>query len=481
MDLFVVIYVIGWVLQFEAAFLLVPVIVGIIYGEKNYALVYLGVAAVCLLIGTLCKLAKRYKGELYVREGFASVALSWVALSMVGAAPFVLTGEIPSYINALFETVSGFTTTGASILSEVESMSRISLFWRSFTHWLGGMGVFMLILAVLPMLGDHSINLMRAESAGPSVEKLFPKVRDTALLTYGLYVMLTVVGIICLLISGLNLFDSATIMFGTTGTGGFSIYNDSLVSFTPAQQWIIAVFMTLGAINYTAYYYLILRRFDALRRFEEIWFYFLMIIIATVLMFINIRGNFPSVEETIRHSYFIVTSIVSTSGFSTTDYNGWNSNAKSILLILMLIGGCAGSTAGGFKVSRLIILIKSIAKEFRALIHPGEHRKIYINKETLSMETLRSVNSFAALYFVTLFISILLISIGNDFDFMTLFSSASTCMNCVGIAFEKVGFGCSFDIYNDFAKIILMVDMIAGRLEFFPLIAILLPSCWRKY
>ncbi|MBQ8946309.1 MAG: TrkH family potassium uptake protein [Lachnospiraceae bacterium] len=481
MDPYVVIYVIGWVLQFEAVFLLVPVLVGLGYRETRFALLYLAVAAVCLITGTVLKLSKNRKKELYIREGFASVALAWVFLSIFGAIPFVLTGEIPSFTNALFETISGFTKTGASILSEVESLSHISLFWRSFTHWLGGMGVFMLILAVLPMLGDHSINLMRAESAGPSVEKLFPKVRDTALLTYSLYVLLTILGTVSLVISGLNLFDSSTLMFGTVGTGGFSVYNDSVVSLAPAQQWIIAIFMTLGAVNYTAYYYLILRRFRAILDFEEIWVYFGMIIVATLLIAGNIHGYYPSAGETFRHSYFMVTSIMSTSGFATTDFNNWPAFSKSIMLILMLIGGCAGSTAGGFKISRLVILIKAIRKEFRSLIHPEEHKKIYINKETLSAETLRSVNSFAALYFVTLFISILLISIGNNFDFMTLFSSASTCMNCVGIAFEKTGYGCNFDIYSGFAKYVLMLDMIAGRLEFFPLLALFFPSCWRKY
>ncbi len=481
MDFYVVTYVIGWVLQFEAVFLVIPVLVGLGCHEREHALIYLGVALLCLITGTCFKLAKKKKGELYVREGFASVALAWIFLSVFGALPFVLTGEIPSFTNALFETISGFTTTGASILPEVESFSRISLFWRSFTHWLGGMGVFMLILAVLPMLGDHSINLMRAESAGPSVEKLFPKVRDTAMLTYALYVLLTVIGTIALVISGLNLFDSSTLMFGTVGTGGFSVYDDSVVSLTSSQQWIIAVFMTLGAVNYTAYYYLLLRRFRAILNFEEIWVYFGMIAASTLLIAGNVHGLYPTMGETVRHSFFMVTSIMSTSGFATTDFNGWPAFSKSIMLILMLVGGCAGSTAGGFKVARLTILIKAIRKEFRSLIHPEEHKKLYVNREPLSSETLRSVNSFAALYFVTLGISVLLISIGNDFDFMTLFSSASTCMNCVGVAFEKVGYGCNFDIYSGFAKYVLMLDMIAGRLEFFPLLALFFPSCWRKY
>ncbi|MBQ9610929.1 MAG: TrkH family potassium uptake protein [Lachnospiraceae bacterium] len=480
MNLNVVAYVIGWVLQLEAAFMMIPAFVGLYYKEFSVCKVYVCIVTLCLFLGTLVKIGRKGKGELYVREGFASVALSWIVMSMFGALPFVFTKEITSYVNALFETVSGFTTTGISILDEVETLSKASLFWRSFTHWIGGMGVFMLILALLPMLGANSINLMRAESAGPSVDRILPKIRDTAIMIYSLYIGLTVLGTIALLISGMNLFESSTMIFGTVGTGGFSIFNDSAASLTPAQQWIIAIFMTLGAVNYTTYYLLLMGHVKKAFAIEEVRLYFIFIIVSVVLISINITHLYCSMSEVLRHAYFQVSSVITTAGFASTDFNIWPTFSKTVLLVIMLIGGCSGSTAGGFKVSRLIILMKAIKRELQKVIHPNMKKIIYMDNHVLSDETLRSANVFAAVYFLVLLISTVLISIDN-FDLMTNFSAVATSVNGVGVAFEKVGFGCNFDIYSSFSKFVLMFDMIAGRLEFFPLLVLFVPSCWKKF
>ena len=448
-------FIIGFILQFEALFLLLPWIVGMIYGEYHVALIYLATAVVCFILGKL--LSFRHTGrfkELYVREGFTAVALGWFVMSVFGAIPFVLTGEIPFYIDALFETISGFTTTGSSILSDVEALSYASLFWRSFTHWIGGMGVFVFIMAILPMMGGSTMNLMRAESPGPSVNKLVPRVRDTAKILYGLYMAITVLGVIMLCLCGMPLFDSLCTTFGSVGTGGFGIN--------------------------TVYFCLLSRQFKEAFSIEEVRWYFLIIFASALTIAWNIRPLYATLGETLRHSFFQVGTIITTTGFATTDFNMWPQLSKTILLLLMMIGACAGSTGGGIKVSRVLILFKAIRKELSMMIHPRMVKKIKMDGHNLSHETLRSTNVYMTAYFIVLFVSLLIVCL-DEYDLSTNFTAVLATLNNIGPGLELVGPTQNFALFSPLSKCVLMFDMLAGRLELFPMLVILLPSCWKKY
>lgn len=481
MNFAIVRFIIGWVLEFEAAFLLLPTLVGIFYGEIRTSMAFLATAAVCLLVGFLLKQKKPAARDLYTREGFVTVALSWIAMSAFGALPFFITGEIPDYIDALFEAVSGFTTTGASILTNVEALSHASLFWRSFTHWIGGMGVFVFIMAILPLIGGGTtMNLMRAESPGPSVGKLVPRVRETAKILYEIYIGLTVVGAIVLCACGLNLFESLTTIFGTVGTGGFGIYNDSIMSFSPLAQNMITLFMILSGINYTAYFCLIRRQFKGAFSIEEVRWYLLIILSSVGLITLNIYKMYPTFSETVRHAFFQVASIITTTGFSTADFDAWPQLSKTILVLLMFVGACSGSTGGGIKVTRIIILMKALRKELAMMIHPRMVRKIQVDGRTLAHETLRAVNVFISVYFILLFASVLAISLDN-FGFTTNFTAVVATLNNIGPGLDMVGPTQNFSIFSHFSKCVLIFDMLAGRLELFPMLILLLPSCWKKY
>lgn len=480
MNFAIVRYIIGWILGFEAAFLLLPALVGGIYGEKRACLAFLATALVCFLCGFLLRRKHPKHSELYTREGFVSVALSWIVMSIFGAFPFVITGEIPNFIDALFETISGFTTTGASILSDVEALSHASLFWRSFTHWIGGMGVFVFIMAILPLMGGSTMNLMRAESPGPSVGKLVPRVKDTAKILYELYIGITAAGALILCLCGMNLFDSLTTIFGTVGTGGFGIRNDSMAGFSPLIQNVVTVFMILSGINYTVYFCLLRRQFKEAFSIEEVRWYLLIILGSVLVITWDIYKMYPTLHETVRHAFFQVGSIITTTGFSTVDFDTWPQLSKTVLIILMFIGACAGSTGGGIKVSRIIILLKSIRKELSMMIHPRMIKKIKTDGHSLSHETLRSTNVFIAVYFIILFASVLLIGI-DEFDFTTNFTAVAATLNNIGPGLEMVGPTQNFSIFSPFSKCVLIFDMLAGRLELFPMLIILLPSCWKKY
>lgn len=481
MNFAVVRYILGWVLEFEAAFFLLPALVGFLYGESREASAYLLAAAVSLLCGFFMRRKKPVQRDIYSREGFAAVALSWLAMSLFGALPFVLTGEIPGFIDALFEAVSGFTTTGASILADVEALSHASLFWRSFTHWIGGMGVFVFIMAILPLLGGGTaMNLMRAESPGPSVSKLLPRVKDTAKILYQLYIGITLAGAAALIACGLNLFDALTTIFGTVGTGGFGTYRDSVMSFTPLTQNIITLFMFLSGINYTVYFCLLRRQFKEAFSIQEVRCYFFIILGSASLIALNIHKLYPTLEETVRHSFFQVVSIITTTGFSTADFDAWPQFSKSILVTLMFVGACAGSTGGGFKISRVIILFKTIRKELTMIIHPRMIKKIKIDGHTLSHEVLRATNVFLAVYIVILTVSVLLVSL-DDFGFATHFTAVAATLNNIGPGLEMVGPARNFSLFSPFSKCVLIFDMLAGRLELFPMLILLVPSCWKKY
>ena len=473
-------FIIGFILQFEALFLLLPWIVGMIYGEYHVALIYLATAVVCFILGKL--LSFRHTGrfkELYVREGFTAVALGWFVMSVFGAIPFVLTGEIPFYIDALFETISGFTTTGSSILSDVEALSYASLFWRSFTHWIGGMGVFVFIMAILPMMGGSTMNLMRAESPGPSVSKLVPRVRDTAKILYGLYMAITVLGVIMLCLCGMPLFDSLCTTFGSVGTGGFGIKNSSIGGYSPLIQNAVTVLMILSGVNYTVYFCLLSRQFKEAFSIEEVRWYFLIIFASALTIAWNIRPLYATLGETLRHSFFQVGTIITTTGFATTDFDLWPSFSRTILVLLMFIGACAGSTGGGIKVSRIVILFKSIQKELDVIAHPHNVKKLKMDGRMIEHSVLRSVNVFIVSYVMFFAVSVLLISIDN-FDFTTNFTAVAATMNNIGPGLAMVGPTQNFGMFSDFSKVVLIIDMLAGRLELFPLLILFARDTWTK-
>ncbi len=476
----VIFYIVGWILKFESFFLLLPTLTGLFYQEYRDSAIYIGVSILCFLFGQLLTKLGSRDGQIYVREGFASVSIGWAVMSIFGALPFVLTGDIPSYTDALFETISGLTTTGASILTNVEALSYTNLLWRSFTHWIGGMGVFVFVMAILPMMGGSTMNLMKAESPGPSVGKLVPRVKNTAKILYSIYLVMTICQIVILLFCRMPLFDAITTTFGTVGTGGFGIRNDSLASYSPAIQIVVTTFMILSGINYTAYFCILCKQFKAAFSLEEVRAYLLIIFSSVLLICINIYHMYSTLEETIRHSFFQVASIITTSGFATTDFDAWPQFSKTILLILMFIGACAGSTGGGIKVSRVLILIKSIGKEISMLIHPRMVKKIKLEDRPVTNEINRSTNSYIALYFVMLFFSVLLISIDN-LGFTTNFSAVAATLNNIGPGFELVGPTQNFSIFSDFSKYVLMFDMLAGRLELFPMLILFHPACWKKY
>lgn len=478
MNYSIVLYILGCVLKFESAFLVLPALVGLIYRE-HASVSYLAVAVLCLILGVLLTHKKPRSTNLYTREGFVAVALSWIIMSIFGAIPFVLTGDIPFYVDALFETISGFTTTGSSILIDVESISKASLFWRSFSHWIGGMGVFVFIMAILPMMGGSTMNLMKAESPGPSVSKLVPHVKDTAKILYGIYIAITICEATILRALGMPLFDSLTTTFGTVGTGGFGIRNDSIAGYSPAIQITITVFMILSGINYTDYFYILTGKIKELFKIEEVRWYLAIIFGSVAVITWNVRSLYPTFSETLRHAFFQVGSIITTTGYATTDFDLWPALSKTLLVTLMFIGACAGSTSGGIKVSRILILLKTIRKELSLIIHPRQVKKIRMDGHPVDHETLRSANVFLVVYFVLLLTSMLLISV-DEFDFSTNFTSVVTVLNNIGPGLNLVGPTQNFSIFSPFSKFVLMFDMLAGRLELFPMMILLMPSTWKR-
>ena len=478
MNYSIVLYILGCVLKFESAFLVLPALVGLIYRE-HASVSYLAVAVLCLILGVLLTHKKPRSTNLYTREGFVAVALSWIIMSIFGAIPFVLTGDIPFYVDALFETISGFTTTGSSILTDVESISKASLFWRSFSHWIGGMGVFVFIMAILPMMGGSTMNLMKAESPGPSVSKLVPHVKDTAKILYGIYIAITICEATILRALGMPLFDSLTTTFGTVGTGGFGIRNDSIAGYSPAIQITITVFMILSGINYTAYFYILTGKIKELFKIEEVRWYLAIIFGSVAVITWNVRSLYPTFSETLRHAFFQVGSIITTTGYATTDFDLWPALSKTLLVTLMFIGACAGSTSGGIKVSRILILLKTIRKELSLIIHPRQVKKIRMDGHPVDHETLRSANVFLVVYFVLLLTSMLLISV-DEFDFSTNFTSVVTVLNNIGPGLNPVGPTQNFSIFSPFSKFVLLFDMLAGRLELFPMMILLMPSTWKR-
>ena len=472
-------YVLGQVLRIEGFFLFLPCIVALIYQEAS-GFAFLGTALLCIMLGTLMTSRKAKSNIFYLKEGCITTSLSWIVLSIFGALPFCISGEIPSFTDALFETVSGFTTTGASIVSDVEALSHCVLFWRSFTHWIGGMGVLVFLLAIIPLSGGSNINLMRAESPWPSVGKLVPKMKLTARILYSIYLFMTVLMLILLLLGGMPLFEALCTSFGTAGTGGFGFLNDGMASYSPYLQWVITIFMILFGVNFNAYYYILYRQFSKAFAMEEVRYYFLIILASIGIIFVDIMDLFSNAFEALTHAAFQVGSIITTTGFSTTDFNLWPQTSKTILVLLMFIGACAGSTGGGMKVSRFVILFKNIGKEFHSYIHPRSVKKIQLDGKPVEHEVIRSINVYCFTFTLIFCASVLLISLEGH-DFVTNFTAVAATFNNIGPGLEMVGPASNFGFFTDFSKWVLTFDMLAGRLELFPLLILFHPKMWKDF
>lgn len=480
MNYAIVFRLLSYILLCESALLMLPAATSAIYGEWSVLGAFLITAALCVVFGLLLRLAKPTSKVFYMREGFATTALSWIVISIMGAVPFVLTGCIPDPIDALFETVSGFTTTGASILPAVEGLPRGILLWRSFTHWIGGMGVLVFLLTLLPLTGGSHVNLMKAESPGPQVDKLVPKVQSTAKLLYGIYLALTLAQLVFLMAGGMPLFDSLLTAFGTAGTGGFGFKNDSFAQFSPYIQWVVTIFMILFGVNFNFYFLLLLRRFRRAVSSEEVRAYLGVILVSIGIITLNIRSMYSGLGEALRHAAFQVGSIITTTGFSSCDFDLWPTLSKQLLVLLMFVGACAGSTGGGMKVSRILIFRKTVGKELKQAMHPQVVAPVRMDGKLLSHETIRTTNVYLCAYLFILVASIMLISL-DGFDMVTNFTAVAATLNNIGPGLSQVGPMMNFAGFSNPAKLVLIFDMLAGRLELFPMLVLFLPSAWRKF
>ena len=471
-------YILGWILKMEAAFMALPLVTALIYAEKQ-GWAFSVMIAVCLLLGHLLTYKRPKNPNFQAREGFVVTALSWIVMSIFGCMPFVLTGEIPGFVDALFETVSGFTTTGASILPEVESMSHCSMLWRCFTHWIGGMGVLVFLLAVLPMVGGSSMQLMKAESPGPSAGKLVPKVRYTARILYTLYVVLTVVQFFLLILGGMIPFEAICTAFGTAGTGGFGFRNDSFTSFSPYIQWVVTIFMLVFGVNFNVYFFILMRKFKDAMDCEEMRWYLGIVLTATLLICSNIYDGALTFENNLRNAAFQVASIITTTGFGTADFDLWPAFSKSILVLLMFVGACAGSTGGGLKVSRWVMAGKSLGSYVGSFLHPRGVRKVRFEGKDVEESTLHAIYVYFIGVVVIFTASLLLISLEN-MDLVSTFTAVAATFNNIGPGLGVVGPTCNFGGLSDFSKLVLTFDMLAGRLEVFPILLLLYPPLWKE-
>jgi trk system potassium uptake protein TrkH len=474
-----IVYILGVILKVQALLMCLPALVAFCYGGSDLT-AFLITIALAGAGGLICSFRKPKNTVIYAKEGFLVTALSWVLMSMTGALPFVIAGEIPHYIDAVFETVSGFTTTGASILTDVESMSRGLLFWRSFTHWIGGMGVLVFVLAIIPLSGGRGLHIMRAESPGPVVGKLVPRVRDTAMILYGIYIVMTVVLILLLLLGGMPLYDSAIHAFGTAGTGGFSIWADSIAHYNSAYiDVVLSIGMILFGVNFNLYYLVLLGKVKTALKSEELRWYLGIIGAATLLTAWNILPQMGDVLQSLRYALFQVSSIITTTGYATADFHLWPEFSRVTLLVLMLLGACAGSTGGGIKTSRLVIMLKSARREIGRMLHPRSVYSIKFEGKSLEDETIRNVFIYFFIMILLIIGSTLLVSL-DDFDFDTTFSAVMACINNVGPGLGVVGpMGCYADL-SYLSKVVLILDMLLGRLEVFPVLMLFAPSVWRR-
>lgn len=480
-----VLNIIGKIVLTEAVLMLLPLITAVIYVETTAMYSFLITIAIAVAVGGSFMAVSRTKDTaIYAGEGFVIVGFAWIILSLIGCLPFVISGDIPNFFDAFFETVSGFTTTGASILRDVEALSKSMLFWRSFTHWVGGMGVLVFVMAIIPST-KGSMNIMRAEMPGPVIGKLVPRLRDTAKLLYIIYMVLTLAEVILLCFGGMPLFESLVHSFGTAGTGGFGVKGDSIAVYSPYIQWVIAIFMLIFGINFNIYYLILFRRARQVLKSTELWVYLSIVTVSVTAIAINTSHIYNNLSDTLRNSAFQVSSIISTTGYSTADFDTWPGLSKAVLLLLMVIGACAGSTAGGLKVSRVVLIFKNIGREVKQMLHPRSVNKVRFEGKTAEENTVRSVATYFGLYVVCIVVVFLLISfetfsVGSNFE--TNFSAAISCFNNIGPGFGAVGPMLNYADYSSFSKVVLSVAMLLGRLEIFPLIIAFSPSTWmRKY
>ena len=473
---------IAQILTIEGVFMIPAALLSLYFQEYGamygFLIAIAAIAFTSLLLFGLCRKAPR---ALDAREGMVCVGISWIVLSLFGCLPFFISREIPNYIDAFFEIVSGFTTTGSSILTNVEALSKGLLYWRSFSHWLGGMGVLVFLLAIAPGSKDtgFTMHLLRAESPGPSVGKLVPRMRKTAIILYLIYIALTALNVIFLLAGKMPLFDAVCTAFGTAGTGGFGIKNDSIASYSPYLQNVTTVFMLLFGVNFSCYYLLLLRQFKNVIKDEELRTYVMIVLAAVLLISVNIRSMYTNLEECVRHAAFTVSSIITTTGFATTDFDLWPAFSKGIIMFLMVVGACAGSTGGGLKVARVLILLKSLRRNITKVLNPRKVRMIRNNGEVMNEAIIENTNAYLAAYVLIIIFSYILISLDN-FSIGTSLSAVLACFNNIGPGLEAVGPTCNFSEFSYFSKLILSMDMLAGRLEIFPILVLFSKSTWHR-
>lgn len=471
-------YVLGYIFNFSAVFMLLPCVVALIYHETQ-GMAFLLSSFLIGFVGLTLTRKKPQNKRFYAREGMVVVALSWVFLSIVGSVPYILTGAIPNVIDAMFEAISGFTSTGASVLSDIEVLPNCILFWRCFTNWIGGMGVLLFIMAVLPYLGAGNLYLMRAESTGPSVGKLLPKMQKTAGVLYAIYIGLTILEIILLLLGGMPVFDAVCDSLATAGTGGFAVRSDSIASYNNYIQIVITIFMFLFGINFKFFFLILSKRFREAFQMEEVRWYFVLYSIAVILITLNIVSDVGNVAIALKDSAFQVSAIMTSTGFATVDFVQWPVFSQILLVLLMYMGACAGSTSGGMKISRFIIFAKSIGKELEFQLHPRSVRKIKMDGKTIDHEVLRSTKTFLVMFMAIQMISILIISM-DGFDLVTTVTAVITCLNDIGPGLGEIGPTGNFGGFSPLSKIVLIFDMLAGRLELIPMLLLVTPATWRK-
>ena len=471
-------YIIGIMLKVEGVLLTIPSVVSLIYREIQ-GIFYVGTGIFCVMLGFILTAVKPRDTVFYLKEGCIATALSWIFLILFGALPPFISGEIPSFTDSFFEIASGFTTTGASILSNVEVLSHTLNFWRCFTHWIGGMGILVFMLAIVPLSGGGGMNLMRAESPGPSVGKLVPRLKQTAGILYSIYIGLTIIMIILLLVGKMPVFDTICTALGTAGTGGFAIKNDSFSSYTLYQQWITTIFMILFGVNFNLYYFIILKQFKKAVKMEEVRWYFIIILVSVSIITFNILDSVSGFGEAVSKAAFQVGSVITTTGFASADFDLWPTTSKCVLVLLMFVGACAGSTGGGIKVSRFVIMVKSIRKELQSYLHPKLIKKVKMDEHPIEHEVVRSTNVYLITYLIIFGISLLLISLENR-DFTTTFTSVAATYNNIGPGLADVGPTCNFGSFSNFSKWVFIFNMIAGRLELFPVLLLIYPSIWKE-
>jgi len=475
------------ILAIEAVFMLPAFLISLFKGESHAAKAFLISMGIILLIaGLLALLSRKAKKDFYAREGLICVGSSWLLMSMLGCLPFVISGAIPNYIDALFEMVSGFTTTGSSVIQDLDVIPKGLLYWRSFSHWLGGMGVLVFLLAIVPVSGQSegfTMHLLRAESPGPDVGKLVPRMRQTAAVLYLSYLGLSVINLIFLLAGKMPLFDAVCTMFSTAGTGGFGIYNDSFAGFSPYIQNVTTVFMLLFGVNFSCYYLLLLRQFRSVFKDEELRLYVGIVLVSIGLITWNLLSSaaplYDTFGETLRHAAFQVSTIITTTGFATTDFDLWPAFSKAILMILMVIGACAGSTGGGLKCARLLLLMKALRRNVSQILHPQKVKVIRVNEKPINEKILANTGSYFFVYMLILFASFLIISL-DGFSVTTNFTAVLACFNNIGPGLEAVGPTCNFSGFSALSKIVLTLDMLAGRLEIFPILILFNPTAWKR-